>query len=122
MEPPSDIRYRDFNLVDHLYKILNDINLESIEDCLSNIILPAYREVAWSQMPLTAEDVIPPQQVLEKYPSFGKPDVSTVVRHLRAVGLGSVLTLFVYDEVWKKDWTDAFKNNTYEVYKWLNEE
>ncbi|CAG8469336.1 5658_t:CDS:10 [Funneliformis caledonium] len=92
------------------------INTQSL-DCLNNIILPAYREVAWSQMPLIAEDVIPSQQVLEKYPSFGKPDVSTVVRHLRF--LYSILR---YDEVWKKDWTDAFKNNIYEVYKWLNEE
>ncbi|CAG8580132.1 6234_t:CDS:2 [Funneliformis mosseae] len=141
-EPPSDIRYRGFILVNHLYKNINAINLESIEeipfypitkslgkpynlhynhtqslDCLNNIILPAYREVAWSQMPLIAEDVIPPHQVLQRYPSFGKPDVSTVVRHLRF--LYSILRS---DEVWKKDWTDVFRNNIFDVYKWLDEE
>ncbi|CAG8580151.1 6235_t:CDS:10 [Funneliformis mosseae] len=82
-------------------KILNDLNLESIEGIP---FIPIAKKVAWSQMPLIAEDVIPPQQVLEKYPSFGKPDVSTVVRHLRF--LYSILR---YDEVWKKDWTDALK-------------
>ncbi|CAI2168403.1 20444_t:CDS:2 [Funneliformis geosporum] len=141
-EPPSDIRYRGFILVDHLYKNINSLNLDSLEgipfipitkslgkpynlhykhphalDCLNNVILHAYREVAWSKMPLIAEDVIPPQQVLEKYPSFGKPGVSIVISHLRF--LYSVLR---NEEVWKKDWADVFRNNIYEVYKWLDEE
>ncbi|CAI2192587.1 9598_t:CDS:2, partial [Funneliformis geosporum] len=86
-------------------------------DCLNNVILPAYREVAWSKMPLIADDVIPPQQVLEKYPSFGKPGISIVISHLRF--LYSVLR---NDKVWKKNWTDVFRNNIYEVYKWLDVE
>ncbi|CAI2168759.1 8749_t:CDS:2 [Funneliformis geosporum] len=141
-EPPSDIRYRGFMLVDHLYKNIHTLNLENIEgipfipitksmgnpynshykhpqalDCLNDVILPAYREVAWSQMPLIAEDVIPPEKVLKKYPSFGKPDVFAVIRHLRFLYLKLRI-----DEEWKKGWADAYKNNIYEVYKWLDKE
>ncbi|CAI2189776.1 11810_t:CDS:2, partial [Funneliformis geosporum] len=140
--PPSDIRYRGFTLVDHLYQRIDTFELNSIEripfipivknlgkpynlqhnhsrvlGCMKDVILPAYREVAWSQKFLIADDVIPPQQVLDKYPSFGKPDVSTVVKHLRFL-----YKILLNDEDWKKDWRDAFKNNIYEVYKWLNEE
>ncbi|CAG8539194.1 1713_t:CDS:10, partial [Funneliformis caledonium] len=91
-EPPSDIRYRGFILVDHLYKNINALNLEGIEGIP---FIPITKKVAWSQMPLIAEDVIPPQNVLDKYPSFGKLDISTA---------------------------DAFKNNINEVYKFLDEE
>ncbi|CAG8554907.1 5415_t:CDS:2 [Funneliformis mosseae] len=141
-EPPSDIRHRGFILVNYLYKNINSLNLESIEgipfipitkslgnpynlhykhpqvlECLNDVILPAYREVAWSQLPLIAEDVIPPQEVLNKYPSFGKPDVSIVIRHLRFLFI-----ILRIDDKWKTDWADSFKNNIYEVYKWLDEE
>ncbi|CAI2191062.1 13276_t:CDS:2, partial [Funneliformis geosporum] len=111
-EPPSDIRYRGFILVDHLYKHINSLNLESIEGIPFIPITKALQPTLQK-----SSNVIPPQQVLEKYPSFGKPGVSTVVRHLRF--LYSILR---NDDVWRKDWADTFKNNIYEVYKWLDEE
>jgi hypothetical protein len=141
LEPPTDIRYRGFILIDHLYKNIDNFELESImrtrfvpvsKDlgkpynlnydrpqalyCFIDVILPKYREVAWSQMSLIAEDVIPPQRVLQKYPSLGKPDASTVVKHLR----------FLYNlrdnDEWKNNWSEIFKHNIFEVYKWLEEE
>ncbi|GBB98237.1 hypothetical protein RclHR1_03180002 [Rhizophagus clarus] len=147
LNSPPDIRYRGFILVDHLYNNINDDafkNLESsiitripfvpisknldkpyslnysrsqILDCFNNVILPDYKEVAWSQMSLIAEDVVPPLRVLNKYPSLGKPKTLNVIEHLRFL----YETLRNNDE-WKKDWTEIFKHNVYEVYNWLEKE
>ncbi|CAG8710745.1 773_t:CDS:2, partial [Funneliformis mosseae] len=142
LEPPTDLIYRGFTLVDHLYKNINVFNLESIRrvpifpiakslgkphdlyyhhnqnfGCLKDVILPQYRDVAWSQMPLIAENVIPPPHVIQKHPSFGKPNVSTVVKHLRFL----YHVLRINDE-WKNSWAEIFKHNVFEVYKWLEEE
>ena len=54
-----------------------------ILDCLNHVVLPVYKEVAWSQLSLIAEDVIPPPNILKKYPSFGKPKAVNVIEHLR---------------------------------------
>jgi hypothetical protein len=141
VDPPSDIRYRGFVLIDHFYKHFDDFEFESIRRnrfvpiskdlgkpyslnydrskilyCFDDIILSTYREVAWSQMSLIAEDVAPPQSVLQKCPSLGKPDASTVVEHLR----------FLYNlrdnNEWRSNWSEILKYNVYEVYKWLEEE
>ncbi|CAG8572117.1 5154_t:CDS:2 [Funneliformis caledonium] len=144
-EPPSDIRYRGFTLVDHLYKNITVFNLDNIRripifpvakslgepydthynhnddtrvfGCLNEVILPNYRDVAWSQMYLIAEVIIPPPQVLQRHPSFGKPNVSTVVKHLRF--LYNVLR---NDDEWRNSWADKFKHDVFEVYKWLDDE
>jgi hypothetical protein len=144
LDPPSDIRYRGFFMVDSLYKNIDKLGLATLEsvmrisfvpvfknldkpynlyrerpalDCFKNIILFTYKEVAWSQKSLIAEDVMPPEHLLEKYPSLGKPNLSTVIAHLR----------FLYktirnDDEWKNNWADTFKHNVYEVYKWLDKE
>jgi hypothetical protein len=147
LKPPPDIRYRGFILVDHLYNNINDVAFMNLEnsiitrisfvpisknldkpyslnyshtqtlDCFNNVILPNYKEVAWSQMCLIAEDVIPPPHVLEKYPSLGKPKTADVIVHLR----------FLYenirnDDEWKKNWIEIFKHNVYVVYNWLEQE
>ncbi|CAB4429236.1 unnamed protein product [Rhizophagus irregularis] len=147
LNPPPDIRYRGFILVDYLYNNIDNVAFMNLEDniisripfvpisknldkpysmnysrsqtldCFNNVILPTYKEVAWSQMSLIAEDVIPPLHVLAKYPSLGKPKTVNVVEHLR----------FLYktlreNEEWKKNWGEIFKHNVYEVYNWLEEE
>ncbi|CAH1767384.1 7222_t:CDS:2 [Entrophospora sp. SA101] len=138
-DPPSDIRYRGFILVDHLYKNIDEFEFKGIDripfvpivkcldkhynkhynhtrvlDCLNNVIHPEYKEVAWSQKPLIAEDVIPPDNVLRKYPSFGKPDVLTVIKHLRLLH-----TKLIKDEEWR-NWKETFLFNVFKVYKWLD--
>ncbi|RHZ79178.1 hypothetical protein Glove_151g133 [Diversispora epigaea] len=105
--PPMDIRQRGFILVDHFYKNVNKYQIEEFDripfvpitksldhpynnyynypkklGCFNDIILPQYKSVAWSQKTLFAEDIIPPPTVLEKYPSFGKPDGITVYKWL----------------------------------------
>nr|CAG8562400.1 5064_t:CDS:2 [Entrophospora candida] len=138
-DPPSDIRYRGFILVDHLYKNIDEFEFKGIDripfvpivkcldkhynkyynhtrvlDCLNNVIHPEYKEVAWSQKPLIAEDVIPPDNVLRKYPSFGKPDVLTVIKHLRFLH-----TKLIKDEEWR-NWKETFLFNVFKVYEWLD--
>ncbi|CAG8442385.1 17159_t:CDS:2, partial [Acaulospora morrowiae] len=140
--PPTDLRHRGSVLVNYLYKNSNILKLENIEripfvpvaqsldnpyslyykpprvlNCFKEIILPKYKEVAWSQKSLIAEDVVPPPQMLQVYPSLGKPDALTVVEHLRFLR-----EKLMVDEEWKTNWADTFKYNVYEVYKWLNEE
>ncbi|CAG8531214.1 25032_t:CDS:2 [Gigaspora rosea] len=140
--PPTDLRYRGFVLVNCLYNNFQYIKLDSVEripfvpvakslddpykmyykpprdlNCFKEIILPKYKEIAWSQKSLVAEDIIPPPFVLSKYPSLGKPDVFTVVKHLRFLH-----DTLLNDDMWKNDWGDTFKHNVYEVYKWLDEE
>ncbi|CAG8655535.1 5080_t:CDS:1, partial [Acaulospora colombiana] len=140
--PPSDLRNRGSVLVNFLYKNSNIIKSESVEripfvpvaqtldnpyslyykpprvlNCFKETILPRYKEVAWSQKSLIAEDVVPPLQMLQIYPSLGKPDAFTVVEHLRFLR-----EKIMIDEEWKTNWADTFKYNVYEVYKWLDEE
>jgi hypothetical protein len=145
LESSSDIRLQGALMVDYLYKNINTLGLATLEnvmripivpiskisdkpysmhyehpqvlDCFKNVILITYKEVAWSQMPLIAEDVMPPKRVLQKCPSLGKPSAPTVIEHLR----------FLYntirnDDEWKNNWSDTFKHNVYEVYKWLEKE
>jgi hypothetical protein len=143
LDPPSDIRYRGFVMTDYLYKNINTFGMGTLEslmrikfvpiskkldkpyslhyerpvlDCFNNIILFNYKEVAWSQMSLIAEDVIPSKRVLRKFLSLGKPDVPTVIKHLR------FLHGIIQNDEWKNnwiDWADTFKHNIYEVYKWF---
>ncbi|CAB5213059.1 unnamed protein product [Rhizophagus irregularis] len=138
--PPSDLRYRGFILVDYLYKNIEEFDLEAIEripfvpiarsldlpysqhynhtqilDSFRNIIIPRYKEVAWSRKCLIAEDVIPPQTILQDYPSLGKPSAPIVVVHLR------FLHRTLRDE-WRNNWAGAFKHNIEEIYKWLEGE
>lgn len=139
--PPSDLRYRGFILVDYFYKNIEEFDLESIEripfvpiarsldlpysqhynhtqilDSFRNIIIPIYKEVAWSRRCLIAEDVIPPQTILEDYyPLLGKPSAPNVVGHLR----------FLHGTLrneWRDNWAGAFKHNIDEIYRWLEEE
>jgi hypothetical protein len=86
-------------------------------ECFDSVILPDYKEVAWSQMSLIAEDVIPPQHVLKKYPSLGKPKPAVVVEHLRYL-----YEILRNNDEWKKNWVEIFKHNVYEVYNWLEQE
>jgi hypothetical protein len=143
VDPPSDIRYRGFALIDYFYKNINTLKFEGgmerlrfipvskylgkpynlnydctqTLDCFDHIILSKYKEVAWSQKFLIAEDVVPPNHVLQKYPSLGKPEVATVIEHLRFL----YKNIRVNDE-WKRNWAGVFKNNVHEVYKWLEDE
>ncbi|GES84821.1 sacsin-like [Rhizophagus clarus] len=140
VNPPSDLRYRGFILVDYFYKNIDDFDLEVIEripfvpiaksldlpysqhynhtqvlDSFKNIIFPKYKEVAWSTKCLIAEDVIPPPIIFQEYPSLGKPSASIVVRHLR----------FLHGTIrndWQDGWAGTFKHNINEIYKWLEEE
>ncbi|CAI2175973.1 7428_t:CDS:10 [Funneliformis geosporum] len=120
-QPPSDIRYRGFTLVDHLYKNIKSFNLENISrflifpitesldepykphynkkhvqvfGSLNMIILLKYKVVAWSKILLIAEDVIPPSHILQIHQSFG---------------------------IWN-GWADKFQHDVFEIYKWLDEE
>nr|CAG8473789.1 4960_t:CDS:2 [Entrophospora candida] len=138
--PPSDIRYRGFILVDHFYKNINSFEYNGIDripfvpivkcldkhyskyynhtqilDCFKNVILPEYKEVAWSQKPLIPEDVIPPKHVLEKHPSLGKPNVPTVIKHLRFLR-----KILIEDSEWM-NWKETFVFNVFKVYEWLDE-
>ncbi|CAG8578857.1 13338_t:CDS:2 [Funneliformis mosseae] len=79
-------------LVDNLYKILTWKTSEEVFGCLNVIILPKYRDDAWSKKYLIAEDIIPPPQLLQKHSSFGKPNA------------------------------DRFKHDVFVVYKWLDYE
>ncbi|CAH1765873.1 4457_t:CDS:2 [Entrophospora sp. SA101] len=140
VNPPSDIRYRGFILVDHFYKNIGSFEFNGIDripfvpivkclekhynnyynytqvlDCFKNVILPEYKEVAWSQKPLIAEDVIPPCQVLQRYPSFGKPNVATVIKHLRFLR-----KTLIEDSEWM-NWKETFVFNVFKVYEWLDE-
>ncbi|EXX70994.1 hypothetical protein RirG_082460 [Rhizophagus irregularis DAOM 197198w] len=143
VNPPSDIRYRGFALIDYFYKNIDTLKFEegmerfrfvpiskdlgkpynlnyvrtNTLDCFDHIVLSKYKEVAWSQMSLIAEDVVPPKHVLQKYPSLGKPEATTVIEHLRFL-----YTHIRVDDEWKSDWAGVFKNNVYEVYKWLEGE
>ncbi|RHZ85886.1 hypothetical protein Glove_59g111 [Diversispora epigaea] len=139
--PPPDIRQRGFILVDHFYKNLSKVQLKEIDripfvpitksldipynkyynhskkfGCFHDLILPQYKSVAWSQKALFAEDVIPPPNVLEKYPSLGNPNDITVIAHLRFLR-----TKLIDDDEWKNDWKETFMSNVFEVYKWLDE-
>jgi hypothetical protein len=139
---PTDIRFRSNILIDHLYKCIDTLNSETFESitrirfvpiskdfgspysinvnrdyqglyCFNDVILPEYKEVAWSQKPLISEDNIPPLHVLLKYPSLGKPKVTDVIKHLR----------FLYEIQDSDKWSRSlFKHNVYEVYKWLEKE
>ncbi|GBC09638.1 hypothetical protein RclHR1_00900024 [Rhizophagus clarus] len=141
--PPSDIRYRGFSLIDYLYKNINTLKFDEemkrlhfipiskdpgkpysmsyvrkqTLDCFDDIILSKYKEVAWSQKSLIAEDVVPPSHVLQKYPLLAKPEVTVVVEHLRFL----YENIRIHDE-WKRNWAAVFKNNVFEVYKWLEYE
>ncbi|CAG8733670.1 uncharacterized protein OCT59_011814 [Rhizophagus irregularis] len=143
VNPPSDTRYRGFALIDYFYKNIDTLKFEegmerfqfipiskdlgkpynlnhvrtNTLDCFDHIVLSKYKEVAWSQMSLIAEDVVPPKHVLQKYPTLGKPEVTIVIEHLRYL----YMNLRVDDE-WKTNWAGVFKNNVYEVYKWLEDE
>ncbi|CAG8459214.1 2512_t:CDS:2, partial [Diversispora eburnea] len=141
MNPPPDIRHRGFVLVDHFYNVMNYELIDRIPfvpiskildkpykkyynhsqflDCFKNIVLPEYKGVAWSQKALIAEDVIPPQDVLDKYPSLGKPSDRTVIKHLK------FLRNKIIDDEWINDWNDwkeTFVSNVFEVYEWLEKE
>src|SRR5205823_804005 len=83
---------------------------------INKIILPKYKEVAWSQNFVIAEDAIPPPGVLTKNPSFGRPHVDTVIEHL------CFLRGLLNHEEWKKSWREAFTYCVYEVYRWLEKE
>ncbi|CAG8567463.1 5808_t:CDS:2 [Diversispora eburnea] len=141
INPPPDIRHRGFVLVDHFYKDVKKYELEKIDripfvpiskflykpydkyynqpqflDCFNNIIHPQYKGVAWSQKALFAEDVIPPPNALEKYPSLGKPSDITVIKHLKFLRNN-----IIDDDEWRNDWKGTFVSNVFEVYDWLEE-
>ncbi|CAJ0840008.1 9936_t:CDS:2, partial [Entrophospora sp. SA101] len=90
-------------------------NYRQVLDCFENIILPQYKEIAWSQKPLIAVDVVPPHIVLISDPSFGEPDIPTVLNHLRFLR-----NTLINDIEWKERWKDTFTSNVFEVYKWLD--
>jgi len=103
----------------HYSMNMNRLNRDrpQILGCFNDMILPKYREVAWSQMPLISEDVIPPSRVLQKYPLLGKPKVADVIEHLRFL----YETLQYDDEL--RNWSETrFRHDVYEVYKWLEKE
>ncbi|CAG8507600.1 1928_t:CDS:2 [Diversispora eburnea] len=135
--PPPDIRHRGFMLVDHFYSEVNYFkeidripfvpiakylhnpydkyyNHPQVLDCFNNIILPQYKGVAWSQKALIAEDVIPPPNVLKKYPSLGKPSDITVIKQLKFLR-----NKLINDEEWRNYWKETFVSNVFEVYEWL---
>ncbi|RHZ79539.1 hypothetical protein Glove_144g90 [Diversispora epigaea] len=139
--PPHDIRHRGFILVDHFYDDVAEYELREIDripfvpitkyldkpydkyynypqvlDCFNNIILPQYKGVAWSQKALIAEDVIPPTDALEIYPSLGKPSDITVIKHLKFLR-----NKIINDDEWRNDWKETFVSNVFEVYDWLEE-
>ncbi|CAG8567445.1 5807_t:CDS:2 [Diversispora eburnea] len=139
--PPSDIRHRGFILVDYFYKDVMGYFYKEIDripfvpitkcldkpydkyynqpqflDCFNNIIHPQYKGVAWSQKALIAEDVIPPPDVLEIYPSLGKPSDVTVIKHLKFLR-----NKLIDDDEWRNDWKETFVSNVFEVYDWLEE-
>jgi hypothetical protein len=141
LQPPTDIRYRGFVLINHFYKNIDKIDFEKIKKIrfvpvskdlgkpynlnydrpqvlysFEDVILPKYKEVSWSRMSLIAEDVIPPKKVLYKYPSLGKPNVPTVIEHLR------FLCELRNNDEWRKNWAELFQHNVYEVYEWLEKE
>ncbi|CAG8567480.1 5809_t:CDS:2, partial [Diversispora eburnea] len=141
INPPPDIRHRGFVLVDHFYKDLKKYDIEKIDrisfvpiakflgkpydkyynhsqflECFDNIVHPQYKGVAWSQNALFAEDVIPPSNALEKYPSLGKPSDITVIKHLKFLR-----NKLIDDDEWRNDWKDTFVSNVFEVYDWLEE-
>ncbi|CAG8715933.1 11993_t:CDS:2, partial [Funneliformis caledonium] len=72
-------KVNEIALINHLYKILTWKTSEEYQFFrLLKVILPKYRDVAWSKKYLIAEDIIPPPQVLQKLSSFGKPNVSNI--------------------------------------------
>ncbi|RHZ79591.1 hypothetical protein Glove_144g89 [Diversispora epigaea] len=140
INPPPDIRHRGFILVDHFYKV-KKYELEKFDripfvpiskfldkpydkyydhpevlDCFDNLVHPKYKGVAWSQKALFAEDVIPPDDVLSKYPSLGEPSDITVILHLKFLR-----DKIINNDEWRNDWKETFVSNVFEVYDWLEE-
>ncbi|RHZ79540.1 hypothetical protein Glove_144g93 [Diversispora epigaea] len=141
INPPPDIRHRGFVLVDHFYKDVKKYELEKFDripfvpiskfldkpynkyydhsevlNCFDNIVHPQYKGVAWSQKALFAEDIIPPLNALEIYPSLGKPSDITVILHLKFLR-----NKIIGDDEWRNDWKETFVSNVFEVYDWLEE-
>ncbi|RHZ79535.1 hypothetical protein Glove_144g94 [Diversispora epigaea] len=139
INPPPDIRHRGFVLVDHFYEDVKKYELEKFDripfvpiakflgkpydkyydhsevlDCFNNIVHPKYKGVAWSQKALIAEDVIPPLNALEIYPSLGKPNDIMVIKHLKFLR-----NKIINDDEWKNNWKETFVSNIFEVYDWL---